>query len=242
MFGVDLGQDDPELVTAQPCQDVGLADPAPKRRGDRLEQVVAGFVAEPVVDVFEMIQIDQQDGPAAAIAGRRLGLLGQRLLEAPAVEQCRQKIVIDEVFQTPLELLALGDVLHLRDEMQREAVVVADERDVQQHPHRVAPGMLVSLLDLIRRDAPVEQLQILSRVDVDVVRIRQVAERAGAQLLGRIPGDPAQRVVHSQHPAGHVHQGHADRRVRERIFKSATHRHPPIAGHEHNSGLMISVA
>ena len=171
LLGVHLGQDDPELVAAQPCQDVGLADPAPKRRGDRLEQVVARFVAEPVVDGLEMIQIEQQHGPAAAIAGRRLGLLGQRLLEAPAVEQRRQKIVIDEVLQTPLELLALGDVLDLRDEVQRLAVVVADERDAQQHPDRVAPGVLVPLLDLIGWDAPVEQVQILRRVDVDIVRI-----------------------------------------------------------------------
>mgnify|MGYP003694443505 CR=1 FL=1 len=147
--GVDLGQDDPELVAAQPRQDVGLADPAAQRRGDGLEQVVAGFVAELVVDRFEVIQIEQQHGAAAAIAGRGLGLLGQRLLEAPAVEQRRQKIVIDEVLQTPFELFALGDVLHLRDEVQRSALVVADERHAQQHPDQMAPGVSVSLLDLI---------------------------------------------------------------------------------------------
>ena len=127
LLGVDLGQDDPELVAAQPRQDVSLADPAPERRGDGLEQVVARFVAELVVDRFEMIQIEQQHGPATAIAGRGLGLLRQRLLEAPAVEQRRQKIVIDELLQTPFELLALGDVLDLRDEVQRSALVVADE-------------------------------------------------------------------------------------------------------------------
>ncbi len=162
LLGVDLGQDDSELVTAQPRQDVRLADPASKRRGDRLEQIVARFVAELVVDGFEMIQIEQQHGPAAAIAGRGLGLLGQRLLEAPAVEQRRQKIVIDEVLQTPFELLTLGDVLHLRDEVQRSALVVANERDAQQYPDQMAPGVTVSLLDLILLDVPVEQLHDLT--------------------------------------------------------------------------------
>ena len=41
LLRVDLRQDDPELVAAQPGQDVGLAHPAAKRRGDGLEQVVA---------------------------------------------------------------------------------------------------------------------------------------------------------------------------------------------------------
>ena len=183
LFGVDLGQDDPELVTAQPCQDVCLADPAPKRRGDRLEQVIARFVPELVVDGFEMIQIEQEHGPAAAVAGRGLGLLRERLLEAPPVEQRRQKIVIDEVLQTPLELFPRGDVLYLRDKVQRSAFVVADERHAQQHPDRVAPGVLVPLLDLIRLDAPIEQFQSLGCVDVDIVRIGQVAQRAGADLF-----------------------------------------------------------
>ena len=125
--GVDLGQDDPELVSAQPCQDVSFADPAPKGRGDRLEQVVARFVAELVVDRFEMIEIEQEHGPAAPVAGRGLGLLGQRLLEAPTVEQRGQEIVIDEMLQTPLELFPRGDVLDLRDQVQRSALVVANE-------------------------------------------------------------------------------------------------------------------
>ena len=128
-------------------------------------------MAELVVDGFEMIQIEQQHGPAAAIAGCGLDLLGQRLLEASAVEQCRQKIVIDEVLQTPLELLPLGDVLYLRNEVQRSALVVTDERHAQQHPDQMAPGVSVPLLDLIPRYVPVEQLRDLKRVDVDIVRI-----------------------------------------------------------------------
>ena len=77
-----------------------------QRGGDGLEQVVARLVAELVVDGLEVIQIDQQHRPAAAIAGRRLGFLGQRLLEAPAVEQRGQKIVVDEMIQMRLRALS----------------------------------------------------------------------------------------------------------------------------------------
>ena len=69
LLRVDLRQDDSELVTAQPGQDVGLAEPAAKLRGHRLEQVVSRLVTELVVDFFEMIQVEQEHGSAAAVAG-----------------------------------------------------------------------------------------------------------------------------------------------------------------------------
>src|SRR5436189_1705260 len=43
---VNLRQDHPEFVAAQPCDDVSLADPAAQRRGDRLQQVIARFRSE----------------------------------------------------------------------------------------------------------------------------------------------------------------------------------------------------
>jgi hypothetical protein len=83
--------------------------------------------------------------------------------------------------------------------------------------------MFESLFHLIHRHAPGKQFQVLRRVDVGVVWVRQVAERTGADLLCRIPGDPAQRVIHALKPAGHVHQGHADGCVHKCVFKGAGH-------------------
>ena len=108
---------------------------------------------------------------AAAVAGRRLGFVGQRLFEAPAVEQGRQKIVIDEVLETAGELLALRNVLDLRNEVPGMAVIVSDERHAQQHPDLMAPGVPIPLLDLIGRYVSVEQIRHLALVDVDVVRV-----------------------------------------------------------------------
>lgn len=82
--------------------------------------------------------------------------------------------MIDEVLQTALELLALGDVLDLRDEVQRLVLVVADERHAQQHPDQMAHRVSEPLFDLISLDLAVEELRELSRIDVDIVRIRQV--------------------------------------------------------------------
>ena len=123
--------------------------------------------------------------------------------------------------QRLLRLLALADVLDLRDEMSGLVLIVSDERHAQQDPDLMAPGMPVPLLDLIGRNVPVEQIRHLTLVDVDVVRVREVAKRTRADLLRRVPGNPTQRVVDAEQLAGHVYQGHADRRVRERGFKCA---------------------
>ncbi len=146
------------------------------------------------------------------------------------------------MLQTTFELFTVGDILDLRDEMQRPSLVVPDERRAQEHPDRVAPGVSVALLNLIGGDAPVEHLHSLMRVEVDIIRVRQVAEGARTELVGRIPGDPAQRVIDSQQPAGHVYERHADRRVRERVFKSATHRHPPSRTSKPVYGTVIKIA
>ena len=61
--------------------------------------------------------------------------------------------------------------------------------------------MSVPLLDLIGLDAAIEQFPILVSVDVGIVRIGQVAQRESAHLLGRVPCDPAHRVIHAQQPA-----------------------------------------
>ena len=74
-------------------------------------------MAEGVVDVLEVVEIDEKHGSGSAVARHSLGLLRELLLEVPPVEQTGQEIVIDEVFEAARQLLPLGDVLHLRDDI-----------------------------------------------------------------------------------------------------------------------------
>src|SRR5665213_787182 len=94
---------------------------------------------------------------------------------------------------------------------------------MQQYPDGMAPGVTKSFFTLTGRPSAVEQRRGLRRIDVRVERIGEVAKRPGADLFGRISRDPAQRVVHAQRLTGHVDHGHADWRVRERIFKRVRH-------------------
>ena len=77
--------------------------------------------------------------------------------------------MIDEVLQAALELLALGDVLNLRDQVQRLSLVVANERDAQQHPEQTALGVPEPLFDLIARHLSAKKLHELRRVDVNIL-------------------------------------------------------------------------
>ena len=67
------GDDDPGLLagpdlergaiassTAEPAEGVGVADDAVEPGGDRAQQFVAGAVAERVVDVLEVVEVDEE--------------------------------------------------------------------------------------------------------------------------------------------------------------------------------------
>ena len=69
-----VDQDD-ELVAAHPPDRVGVSQGARQPGRHRDQQLVTGVMAQGVVDVLEVVQIDVQrraDGPVAAVAGQEL--------------------------------------------------------------------------------------------------------------------------------------------------------------------------
>ena len=77
---------------------------------ERDQQQVARGVAEAVVDSFEVIQIEEQDGQLAAIAiGARLGVHDAVVKQRP-VGQAGQPIMEGAMDQLLLERLALGHI------------------------------------------------------------------------------------------------------------------------------------
>ena len=74
---VGLGEQHRELVAAEAGEHVGLAQAAAQQLGDAAQELVAGAVAERVVDVLEVVEVEHQDGAAGAVA-LRVGDLGGR--------------------------------------------------------------------------------------------------------------------------------------------------------------------
>ena len=116
---VGVGQQYRELVAAEPRERVARAQPILQERRDRQDELVTGMVAERVVDVLEVVEVEDEQRPARSVARDVRDVGVELLLEAAAVEQARQRIVVGEPAQLVLEAAALGDVLDLVEQVQR---------------------------------------------------------------------------------------------------------------------------
>jgi hypothetical protein len=134
-----LGVGDPlqqhgELVATQAGRGVGRAQAALEPPGRGHQQLVAGGVAEAVVDVLEVVQVDEQDGqvPLARPSQGVLDPLGGQ----GAVGQAGQPVVERLVDELSLQLLAVGDVAGV----QHQAADVGVLEQVGGHHLAVQPG------------------------------------------------------------------------------------------------------
>jgi hypothetical protein len=84
-----VGQDQPELVAAQPRDRVVGAQGLAQALGDDAQHLVAGVVAEGVVHLLEAVEVRQHDRAPLGRAQRALGAQAERL----AVRQCGQRVV-----------------------------------------------------------------------------------------------------------------------------------------------------
>ena len=124
-----------ELVAAEPADLAFLADHRGQPLRNLLQQRVADGVTERVVDVLEAIEIDQEQGAAAAI---RIALLLQRLVErAPhqhAIGQVGQRIIFGEPVDLLLGAALLGEVGADAAEAEEAAIFIEARRARQRPP------------------------------------------------------------------------------------------------------------
>ena len=69
------------------------------------EQSVAGCMAEGVVDILELVQIDEQQGMHLAARFNRIELLIEQLGEQMPVHQLRQRVVIGKLPELAVTLV-----------------------------------------------------------------------------------------------------------------------------------------
>ena len=87
---VDADEQHGELVAAQPCRDVTGTETLSDSVGDRAKQLIAGGVAEAVVDRLEIVDVDEEH--ADVLSHLRERLLHTRAEEEP-VRHARQRVV-----------------------------------------------------------------------------------------------------------------------------------------------------
>jgi hypothetical protein len=86
------GQDDGELVAADPVAAVGGALGGADRLGEGLQALVAGLVAELVVGGLELVDVHDDERDGLAGAPRALELAGEVLLEGAVVAQAGERV------------------------------------------------------------------------------------------------------------------------------------------------------
>ena len=111
-LGADL--DDGEFVAADAGDGVGLAQQRAQPVADLLDELVAGIVAERVVDLLEAVEIEHEQGDLlarAAVAGQRLA---QAVFEQGAVGEAGELVVQRLVLGARFARLELVDEIDQR--------------------------------------------------------------------------------------------------------------------------------
>ena len=106
----DAGLQNGELVAAHARDDVGVPRQRAQPFGDHLEELVAGGMAQRIVDGLEVVEIEEVSRDVFAALGPGEGLL-EVLVEQDPVGQAGQRIMMGHVRDLGLGAALLGDVL-----------------------------------------------------------------------------------------------------------------------------------
>ena len=136
-----------ELVTAEPCREIGLTQPGAQPLADRGQEAISHVVTERVVDELEAVEVEEHHGVAQL--GRLAGLgdgQAQPLQEQLAIGQSRHLVVQRALAQQLLHLFARLDVVDRADDARRRTLRWTDRqssaRDVVIHTIRAAEPVL----------------------------------------------------------------------------------------------------
>ena len=151
----DLLEQDRELVAGQAAGGVARADRVRQAARHLDEEAVAGAVAEGVVDVLEVVEVDQQDRrhrPAAAAPRERVG---DAVGEEGAVGEPGQRVVERLVAELGLEVRAFGHVVRVDDQAADRRVV----EEVVRGPFEGKPAAVAMQEPGLAHDLPVRALR-----------------------------------------------------------------------------------
>ncbi len=209
-----------ELVATEPAGEIRPPEHRlqPHRGGG--EQLVAGRVAERVVDLLEVVEVDEQHRERGVAPARREQLPFERLEEQLARRQTGEHVIARLALERVGVRLVLGDVGDLPDLVERFTIGRAHDADVDPAPDVGAAAVPVALLDHVVMAVPGGALVVEGHVGGQVVGVCELGESAPHHLLGRVAEHGAQGRVHSEETPGQLSERHADRRVLEDLFES----------------------
>ncbi len=121
------GLNDGEFVAAEPGQNIGLAQQRFQTGRHFDQQGIAGGMAERIVDLFETIEVQQENGEGLLQAALPRRGFVDFLNERSAIGETRQRVMVRQKGDALLGLLPLGDVLDDGNDAFRLTPVVLDD-------------------------------------------------------------------------------------------------------------------
>ncbi len=202
-----LGQQHPELVTAQAGHDVVVTQHRRQPGPDLLQQLIAEMVAQGVVDLLEVVEVHEHHRDAALPQAGGVDSLREPRLEHHAVGEARERVV----HRLVLVLGLLRGELHGRFlQRMRSGEHLSRERERRdEHEDRQDADLLEGRRDehAEHREAHVAQDELTEQSRMDVTPCLRWAD-ADAQVVvdahesdvDHVPGDRRQHDRHAQTP------------------------------------------
>ena len=106
------------------------------------------------------------------------------------------------------------------DEVRRLALLVANQRDRQQHPYRCCGRGDVALFHLVAIDVSREKTPELVQVGIELIGVGDVLEGACQELGLGVSREPGQRLVDLSPPTVELHDRLADRGMGKNVLET----------------------
>ncbi len=201
--GIGIGQHQDEFIAAQTRYRVLFAHHQVQASGQRDQQFVADAVAQRVVDVLEVIEIEENQRQRLMAALRAAERVADAVLEQAAVRQPGERIEMREPLDMLLRCLVLGDVAEDADIVAQRAAGIAylaDRQPLRKDAAVLAPVPHLALPVALVIDGlphgPIERLILAARGQ----HARILAQRIGLAVAG----DLGKRMVdHHDAAAGY---------------------------------------
>ncbi len=180
-----LGDQEAELVGADPRCPLALVQAGRDALGDRLQPAVADVMAAGVVERLEAVKVEHQQRTLAAAPGTLDQRFAQAVEQLLAVGQVGERIEPGELVDLRQQQVLLGDVGGDRAQRGDTAGAVAQRQlDREERPRLAAPAQPLGLL---QRDAfaALDHLEIVAAQDRRCLGVEEILVAAAEHALGR---------------------------------------------------------
>ena len=210
----DLGLDHRKLVPAQSSHQIGFADTVAQAVGDRPQQIVADRMAQRIVDILEVVEIEVKNGQPLTAHDPFERLLEPLPKQHPVCE-AGERVVMGHVDNLGIGLLAVADIFvgHDPSAIGHRALHDMDGASIagmEIGAGRLPPGnppqdIAAILFDVFRQSAGF--LAILNQFDQRALRFQAAAREPVHFEIAIVADDDLTASIHHHQALAHVVQG-----------------------------------